>query len=59
MAKYLRISLNPSSWFTNQFVEFYKKNYENWKKEAKKFMDNIRNEKKTYEEFNKWLDKNK
>ena len=24
----LRISLNPSSWFTNQFVEFYKKNYE-------------------------------
>ena len=27
-AKYLRISLNPSSWFTNQFVEFYKKNYE-------------------------------
>ena len=24
MAKYLRISLNPSSWFTNQFVEFYK-----------------------------------
>lgn len=28
MAKYLRISLNPSSWFTNQFVEFYKKNYE-------------------------------
>ena len=28
MTKYLRISLNPSSWFTNQFVEFYKKNYE-------------------------------
>lgn len=28
MAKYLRISLNPSSWFTNQFVEFYRKNYE-------------------------------
>ena len=28
MARYLRISLNPSSWFTNQFVEFYKKNYE-------------------------------
>lgn len=28
MAKYLRISLNPSSWFTNQFVEFYKKNHE-------------------------------
>jgi len=28
MAKYLRISLNPSSWFTNQFVEFYKENYD-------------------------------
>ena len=28
MAKYLRISLNPSSWFTNQFVKFYRKNYE-------------------------------
>lgn len=28
MAKYLRISLNPSSWFTNQFVEFYKKSHE-------------------------------
>ena len=28
MAKYLRVSLNPSSWFTNQFVEFYKNNYE-------------------------------
>lgn len=28
MARYLRISLNPSSWFTNQFVEFYKNNYE-------------------------------
>lgn len=28
VARYLRISLNPSSWFTNQFVEFYKKNYE-------------------------------
>ena len=27
-AKYLRISLNPSSWFTNQFVEFYKENYD-------------------------------
>lgn len=26
MVRYLRISLNPSSWFTNQFVEFYKQN---------------------------------
>lgn len=28
MVRYLRISLNPSSWFTNQFVEFYKQNCE-------------------------------
>ena len=28
MAKYLRISLNPSSWFANQFVDFYNETYE-------------------------------
>ena len=28
MTKWIRVSLNPSSWFTNQFVEFYKENYE-------------------------------
>ncbi|MCI8587098.1 MAG: hypothetical protein HFJ49_00615, partial [Clostridia bacterium] len=43
----------------NPDIEVYKKDYENWKKEAKKFMDDIRNEKKTYEEFDKWLDENK
>lgn len=43
----------------NSDIEVYKKDYENWKKEAKKFMDDIRNEKKTYEEFDKWLDENK
>ena len=42
----------------NPDIEVYKKDYENWKKEAKKFMDDIRNEKKTYEEFDEWLDKN-
>ena len=30
-----------------------------WKKKAKEFMDAIRNEKKTYEEFDNWLDENK
>ena len=34
-------------------------NYNSKKKEAKKFMNDIRNEKKTYEDFNKWLDENK
>lgn len=33
--------------------------YEQWKKEASQFMNDIRNGLKTYEEFNKWLDKNK
>lgn len=42
----------------NPDIEVYKKDYENWKKEAKKFMDDIRNYKKTYEDFDKWLDKN-
>ena len=39
--------------------ETYKKDYEKWKKEAKEFMDAIRSEKKTYEEFDKWLEENK
>jgi hypothetical protein len=43
----------------NPDIEVYKNDYENWKKEAKNFMDAIRNEKKTYDEFDKWLDKNK
>ena len=43
----------------NPDIEVYKKDYENWKKQAKKFMDDIRNEKKTYEDFDKWLDSNK
>lgn len=43
----------------NPDIEVYKKDYENWKKEAKKFMDDIRSDKKTYEEFDKWLDENK
>lgn len=42
----------------NPDIEVYKKDYESWKKEAKKFMNDIRNEKKTYEEFDKWLDEN-
>ena len=40
----------------NPDIEIYKKDYENWKKKAKEFMDAIRSEKRTYEEFDKWLD---
>ena len=43
----------------NPDIEVYKTDYENWKKEAKQFMDAIRNEKKTYAEFDRWLDSNK
>lgn len=43
----------------NPDIEIYKKDYEKWKMEAKEFMDAIRAEKKTYEEFDKWLEENK
>lgn len=39
----------------NPDIEVYKNDYEKWKKEAKHFMNDIRNEKKTYDEFDKWL----
>ena len=42
----------------NHDIEVYKKDYANWKKEAKKFMNEIRNETKSYDEFDKWLDNN-
>ena len=42
----------------NPDIEVYKSDYENWKKEAKEFMDAIRAEEKTYKEFDEWLDKN-
>ena len=28
MTKWIRISMNPSSWFANQFVDFYNENYD-------------------------------
>ncbi len=42
----------------NPDIDSYKMEYENWKQKAKQFMEDIRNEKKTYEEFDKWLDEN-
>lgn len=43
----------------NPDIPSYKTNYEKWKKEAKKFVQDIKKEKKTYDEFDKWLDNNK
>ena len=43
----------------NPDIKVYKIDYENWKKEAKKFMDAIRSEEKTYKEFDEWLEINK
>ena len=42
----------------NPDILSYKENYEKWKLEAKKFMKDIKNEVRTYEEFDKWLDEN-
>ena len=43
----------------NPDIESYKIDYDNWKKESKRFLDNVKNGTKTYEQFEKWLDKNK
>lgn len=41
----------------NPDIEYYKINYEKWKKEAKEFINDIKSGKKTYDEFDEWLDK--
>ena len=43
----------------NPDIEYYKTNYEKWKKEAKKFINDIKSGKKSYDEFDEWLDKSK
>lgn len=43
----------------NPDIEYYKTNYEKWKKEAKQFINDIKNGKKTYKEFDEWLERNK
>ena len=42
----------------NPDIEYYKTNYEKWKKEAKEFINDIKSGKKSYDEFDEWLDKN-
>lgn len=43
----------------NPDIASYKDKYEEWKKVAKQFIKDIQSGVKTYEEFDKWLDKNK
>lgn len=43
----------------NPDIASYKKRYEEWKKTAKQFIKDIQAGVKTYDEFNRWLDKNK
>lgn len=43
----------------NPDIEYYKLNYEKWKKDAKQFVNDVKSGKKTYDEFDEWLDKNK
>lgn len=42
----------------NPDIEYYKTNYEKWKKEAKKFINDIKAGKKNYDEFDEWLNSN-
>ena len=42
----------------NPDIEYYKTNYEKWKKEAKQFINNIKAGKKSYDEFDEWLNSN-
>ena len=42
----------------NPDIPSYKTNYEKWKKEAKQFNNDVKAGKKTYDEFDEWLDKN-
>ena len=42
----------------NPDIEYYKTTYEKWKKEAKQFVNDVKSGKKTYTEFDEWLDEN-
>lgn len=57
--KYRQIYAKKAMMVTrNPDIEYYKTNYEKWKKEARQFINDIKFGKKTYDEFNKWLDEN-
>lgn len=42
----------------NPDIEYYKTNYEKWKKEAKQFVNDVKSGRKTYDEFDEWLNSN-
>ena len=42
----------------NSDIDSVQEQYEKWKKETSKFLDDIEKGTKTYEQFDKWLDKN-
>lgn len=57
--KYRSIYANKAT-LLKRYPDIYsQEDYDKWKKEAKQFMNDIRHGLKTYDEFDKWLDKNK
>ena len=57
--KYRSIYAKKST-LLKRYPDIYsKEDYEKWKTEAKKFISEIKNGTKTYEDFDKWLNKNK
>ena len=42
----------------NPDIQYYRTNYEKWKKEAKQFINDIKSGKKSYDEFDEWLNSN-
>ena len=57
--KYRSIYANKATLLKRNPDIYSREDYENWKSTAKQFMNDIKHGKKTYEEFDKWLDKNK
>ena len=43
----------------NADIPEYKTKYDKWKEKASKFWDNVKKGKKTPEDFEKWIEKNK
>lgn len=57
--KYRNIYANKATLLKRNPDIYSREDYDKWKKEAKQFMNDIRHGLKTYDEFDKWLDKNK
>ena len=57
--KYRTIYSNKATLLKRNPDIYSREDYEKWKSTARQFMNDIRHGKKTYDEFDKWLDKNK